>query len=592
MFAEAEEDLNKLKPLLPIQRTGVEELSDWEGVKEAFDYQLSVESSYARTGNLHDAYEDYIERIEAQTGEKIANPYRSRLGEFLIEDVALGLVDEAIKNPLNPESSRNHPKNVAAREQNNLNEFYAKLDKLKEKYPNLEYKTPENINEEIRTKVQNLYQRRNGGTTSSWWSGLIGDVAGAGIDPINLTASLLTGGANTARLTLGKALMKTAAYEAGVNALTETGIQMANYGYKKEMGLNPTFAESAQNVAFAGAGGAILGVALKGTGRAVSALKNKFQRLSKNDTLSLDDKIVLALKAEADDFMAATNPNPNDFSGLSDHTKNFLREQALIENESKQISSAYDKVLNNPLGKSDDPLVTIKPEDMDGIVMERGEFYPYNGQSKAGYGLVKFIWKHGEKSQSEFPVMKADVMDFPRIVRKYEPLTNNRFGDTRHWIVKNEQGYQIIYAARKMQNKDFAEVVTIYVGEDNERNIWRGIYSKEKDIAGKPSVHTKDTTQEPYYRTNESLANASAPESRFQGGGDVNENIIPQDWQKVNDDELDSWLDAKIAETDIDLPDDTVDGVTFSAKEKISSLKREKNYLDEVNACILEFGNE
>ena len=584
MFADATQDIDRLRPLAPIKRTGIKELSFGESLNQAFDYQMSVESSYARTGNLHDAFEDYIEKIENQTGEKLKNPYRSRIGEFLIEDVALGLVDEVVKNPFNPESSRFAKKNVEEREQKNLDDFYKKLDKLKEKFPELEYKSKDDIDQEIKQRVQELYKSRNGQTVENGFGAFLGDVVGAAIDPINLTASLLTGGANTARLTLGKALAKTAAYEFAANALSEIGVQSMNFGYKKEMGLDPTIKDAAENVAYAGIGGAILGVALKGSGAAVKKLRGKLNKVAAVSPVPEDEATVLALKAELDDYMSETSVFGKDSFGDSLHRDAILKEQ-------ERINAAYDMVSANPKGPVDDPLVHIRPSDMDDIVMERGEFFPHNGSSTSGYGIVKFIWKHGEKSPAKYPVMKADILDFPRVVREYEPMFNDRFGDTRHWVVKNDQGYQIVYAARKMEGKDFDEVVTIYVGEDSDKNPWRNKYSEKKvDAAGKRTAHTKDTTQKPYYQHNESSAEASAPESRFQGGGDINENIINQDWEKVNVKELDDYIDKIISERDIDLPDEVYNGKNYKARDYLDELKTQDKFLDEVNSCILEFG--
>lgn len=177
-----------------------------ESFLDNWHFQTYTGNSYSRTDNLHDEFEKDIAEIEQKTGQKLKNPYNSAFEEFFIEDVALGLVDAAVRNPFNPKSSRFHPENVAKREQERLDKYYKKVNELKIKYPELKARDLETIKQDIKEQAMKLYQKVNDGRDSSWLGDFLGSAAGSVIDPINLAATLVSGGGNTGKETIAKAL--------------------------------------------------------------------------------------------------------------------------------------------------------------------------------------------------------------------------------------------------------------------------------------------------------------------------------------------------------------------------------------------------
>lgn len=144
------------------------------------------------------------------------------------------------------------------------------------------------------------------------------------------------------------------------------------------------------------------------------------------------------------------------------------------EAERKAIGAAYDEVLSNPRGDVNDPLVHMTPEDIGTVLLERGPNFPGKGEVEVqagGYGLVKIIWKHGEKSgKSEaLKVTREDVMRTPDVLRDFDPIEDKTQADGKRlleWQVPRADGKDVVYSVRKFSAGDGAQhVVSIFVNE-------------------------------------------------------------------------------------------------------------------------------
>lgn len=560
-----------------------------ESFLDNWHFQTYTGNSYSRTDNLHDEFEKDIAEIEQKTGQKLKNPYNSAFEEFFIEDVALGLVDAAVRNPFNPKSSRFHPENVAKREQERLDKYYKKVNELKIKYPELKARDLETIKQDIKEQAMKLYQKVNDGRDSSWLGDFLGSAAGSVIDPINLAATLVTGGGNTGKETIAKALGKTALGEFIVNSGIEAVIQPSVYQYKKELDIPYSKTEAALNVVAAGTGGAILGTATKALNLTGKELLGRYKKaVAKGEKFDGPTKEAAALledQVEFDDWADATSPYGSDFEGAILHKKQVLAEMQRLTQEENALSKGYDRVSENPAGNAMEVLAEIKPEDMEKIWVNRGGYAGNNGVTGSGFGMVKFIFKHGEKSGDTVAVTKSDVIDFPRIVRDFEPIINDIYGSNRTWSIKRADGRQVIYADRVFNEDGERHLVTIHVVNKNDHRL-KDIFSEEKSRREAKPAHTKDTTQEPYYRSDESSAEASAPKSRFHDGGDPMADNITPEAPKVND--YDN-LTLESLEKDIDADTSLSVEDKALAREEIEKMRREENWDNEIIDCILEF---
>ena len=560
-----------------------------ESFLDNWHFQTYTGNSYSRTDNLHDEFEKDIAEIEQKTGQKLKNPYNSAFEEFFIEDVALGLVDAAVRNPFNPKSSRFHPENVAKREQERLDKYYKKVNELKIKYPELKARDLETIKQDIKEQAMKLYQKVNDGRDSSWLGDFLGSAAGSVIDPINLAATLVTGGGNTGKETIAKALGKTALGEFIVNSGIEAVIQPSVYQYKKELDIPYSKTEAALNVVAAGTGGAILGTATKALNLTGKELLGRYKKaVAKGEKFDGPTKEAAALledQVEFDDWADATSPYGSDFEGAILHKKQVLAEMQRLTQEENALSKGYDRVSENPAGNAMEVLAEIKPEDMEKIWVNRGGYAGNNGVTGSGFGMVKFIFKHGEKSGDTVAVTKSDVIDFPRIVRDFEPIINDIYGSNRTWSIKRADGRQVIYADRVFNEDGERHLVTIHVVNKNDHRL-KDIFSEEKSRREAKPAHTKDTTQEPYYRSDESSAEASAPKSRFHDGGDPMADNITPEAPKVND--YDN-LTLESLEKDIDADTSLSVEDKALAHEEIEKMRREENWDNEIIDCILEF---
>ncbi len=174
--------------------------------------------------------------------------------------------------------------------------------------------------------------------------------------------------------------------------------------------------------------------------------------------------------------------------------------------ESRSIGVGYDAALKSPHGGKLDLLTLVKPSDMDAVAVSRGGWKGLGDieVKGSGFGLVKFIWRHGEMSKKppELQVTREDIMDFPRVIRAYEPSRDARPGSPgREWrVVRNNPDYGdrvVVYADSLMDGG--RHLVSVFVQESEKPGADVPLSKKKADASAEsPSkrleAHTGDTT--------------------------------------------------------------------------------------------------
>jgi hypothetical protein len=139
--------------------------------------------------------------------------------------------------------------------------------------------------------------------------------------------------------------------------------------------------------------------------------------------------------------------------------------------ESRQLLQAWDEVHGNPIGPADDPLVRLVPDDVDAVQVERGPA-TLTGDGltvrAGGYGIVKFIWKHGPESSKDpaVQVTRADLAALPYIMREFEPEVKSVRGiDQLTWTVDRPDGQRVLYGTTRFVQDGEHHLVTVHVDE-------------------------------------------------------------------------------------------------------------------------------
>ncbi len=151
---------------------------------------------------------------------------------------------------------------------------------------------------------------------------------------------------------------------------------------------------------------------------------------------------------------------------IRDPAAELLQKQ--IYHEVSQLSDAYDQINSKHAGQGDDPLVLIKPEDMEAVAVARGGWKGIGDieVKGSGWGLAKFIWRHGEKSDKpkDNQITKEDILEFPNIIRNFEPSRKSSDDGSRgrEWRV-SLRGRTVVFAENKLKDKQHRHMVSVYV---------------------------------------------------------------------------------------------------------------------------------
>lgn len=171
-----------------------------------------------------------------------------------------------------------------------------------------------------------------------------------------------------------------------------------------------------------------------------------------------------------------------------------------IVQERAALGRAYDEIREYPNGPKFDPLVAIKPDDIEAVAVSRGGWRGLGDAEVkgAGFGLVKFIWRHGEHSDKppELQVRREDILAFPEVIRRYEPSREAvEGGRGREWRVERD-GRTLVYADNVVTGGEGRHLVTVHVEEPGA--VETTVLSKE--VPGWPEspgkrleAHTGDT---------------------------------------------------------------------------------------------------
>lgn len=594
LFSEKRNHNTALAPKVDAANAEDYEKSFKESFLDEWHFQTYAGNSYSKTNNLHDEYEKEIAKIKDLTGKELDNPYHSAFEDFIKEDIFCGFIDQMVKNPFSAEDRKPgyFDRQTEKRLQKRLAKFNKELGKLKNEYPELVVRSPEEINEDIKKQALAYYQKANDGRSANGWGSFLGAAGGSMTDPINFFATLATGGGGATKQGILKALGQTAAKEFVVNSSIEAVIQPSVYKYNKELGIPYSKEEAALNVVAAGVGGAALGTAGKALHLTGKEMLGRYKK-AVNAGVKFDAKVkadadFLEKTIQLDDWLDETNPFGEDAEARLLHENLIAEEMRRLTDETGQLSKAYDDVLRNPKGKANEILAEISPEDMEKVWIDRGGYRNFNNVKGSGYGMVKFIFKHGEESADKIKISKDDVISFPEIVRKYEPLQLDNYGNHRIWSIKNKDGQQIIYSDAVFLENGQRHLVTIHAMQPETDNKLKGVFSEERRRT-QPAAHTKDTAQEPYYQHKESSAEASAPKSRFQDGGGVDSNSITPDSLKVKDF---GNYDAAAFEKELNsIPDLTPEEKKANA-DMLKKIKQEDGWDDQILDCIVEFSKK
>lgn len=111
--------------------------------------------------------------------------------------------------------------------------------------------------------------------------------------------------------------------------------------------------------------------------------------------------------------------------------------------------------------------------DKNGQIKVQGASVKAAHGSGSGYGMVKILWKHGEKSPkagTSKQVTKADILRLPHVLRDIPPEIDNdaTTGDPRQWTwnIQRHDGEIVCYAINSfIQDQQRMHVVSIHVHE-------------------------------------------------------------------------------------------------------------------------------
>jgi hypothetical protein len=152
----------------------------------------------------------------------------------------------------------------------------------------------------------------------------------------------------------------------------------------------------------------------------------------------------------------------------------------------ESIGKAYDSVLDDPLGgPADEVLAVLQSPEFERIVLERGPgFFDENsgelivrgrgiarmGNNRSGFGLVKIIWRHGEKSGKAegMKVTREDVLRLPEILEGYEAGLSS--GKKQEWVVPSGDGGNIVVIVGKRKRGNEPTVISMFRDTDLEKH--------------------------------------------------------------------------------------------------------------------------
>lgn len=342
--------------------------------------------------------------------------------------------------------------------------------------------TTEGVAEELnRLKREELQRedvfRRAQGGVGQWTARLGVGLAASALDPLNLASAFIPV-VGPSRYALWLEGAGSALARAGVRARVGAVEGLAGaavleplvYGVAKSEQADYTAADSMLNLAF----GTVLGGGLHAGFGAIG------------------DRITGGFARQIEDMSTETRETALRTAIANVAEGRPVRIDPILELERARLGEAYDAVRDSPIGPADDPMVRLRPSDIDEILVQRGVAVERAGEiviPGRGYALVKFIFKDGEGSSRapDAQITRADVLAFPDVIRRFEPAesvgTPNQEGYRRAWRVE-QNGRNIVYAVTRWNDADRA--VTMFVDKKG------GVMSREIPPGSRTGIMTPD----------------------------------------------------------------------------------------------------
>lgn len=168
-----------------------------------------------------------------------------------------------------------------------------------------------------------------------------------------------------------------------------------------------------------------------------------------------------------------------------------------VRYEKRQLHELYDYTLKHPLAAADAALVTLNANDLavqldkgpavegrDGDITVRGR----HGLGQ-GYGMVKVIWRHGEKSGKvdDDRVTRGDVLALPEVVRTTPSVVvADADGNPKKWEWRRKRfdGQTVAYGVSRFTGTDDRNhIVTIHV--DRQTDMKKAAMCVAGDFCGR-----------------------------------------------------------------------------------------------------------
>ncbi len=464
------------RPPVAFPPTGVEE--NFDASWDAFSHNDMGAISLHQ--NLEDRYDAYTEEIYNLTGKRVVSPM------------------ERLQMPPGADMRGPTVAEWQTHWETQAREFDAGVTELAREFPQLrsQVKPWDKIQADIAGEGHRLEERLGrvaAGSASGWnfAARLAGGAAASLQDPFNV-ASMFIGGSGSARV-LTKVLVE-AGINMGVEAVQQPGVQR----YRAQLGLEAGLDPALQNIFYAGVGGAVfagagaaVGAGFRGLGKLAADVRERFQP----DAMPVEVRAALQV---ADDIEMTRSmapridqERPPTVGEANGHARNLdAAERALRGDEAaaarlaeaEQLGRAYDRTLQEgPHGNPVEILATLNPERLGAVVVERGAAIERDGRleisgralarifgTRRNFGMVKFIWEHGERSgkPAARQIVRDDVMALPEVLRDFEPTAAEKRPDgtqNLRWTV--ERGGRSVNYGVTIPPGGRGRAVTIHIEE-------------------------------------------------------------------------------------------------------------------------------
>jgi hypothetical protein len=223
-----------------------------ESMSSAYEEVAKNETTLSFQLMRYDMFERYRDQIEELTGDRLYNPL----------DRATGISDEA-EIPGAPEEF--------------MDDWFQQVGGLREKHPAIPQFTHDQLMQDISAERQKFRDQRAevASRETSFGNTIAGFVGAAGAilqDPLILSSMAVGAPAATT-------VLRAAAIEAGIGAVSEVGVQAVVQAARSRLGEGVDFEQAATNILLAGAGGGLMAGVIRGGISGTKALLRRTREL-------------------------------------------------------------------------------------------------------------------------------------------------------------------------------------------------------------------------------------------------------------------------------------------------------------------------